>query len=88
VYSSPAEALESTVGELGADSLYRISRISGPEVRLANGIRYCYVEVTTGTGMQYGIEAFDEEADKLYRSASRIQQEGRTAISPLLVTAK
>ena len=88
MYSSPVEALENTVGELGTDSSYRISRLTGPEVRLANGIRYCYVEVSTSTGMQYGIEAFDEEADKLYRCASRIQQVGRAAISPLLVTAK
>jgi hypothetical protein len=88
MYRSPVDALESTVRELGTDSLYRISRLSGPDVRLGNGIRYCYVEVTTSTGMQYGIEAFDEEADRLYRSATRIQQIGRAAISPLLVTTK
>jgi hypothetical protein len=88
MYSSPAEALESTLSELPTDSLYRISRLSGPDVRLANGIRYCYVEVTTNTGTQYGIEAFDEEAEKLYRSASRIQGTGHAAISPLLLTVK
>lgn len=86
MYGSAIEAFESTVGKSEADSFYQITRISAPDVRLSNGIRYCFVEVTCDTGVQYGIEAFDEEADKLYVSATRIREVGGAAVSPLMVT--
>jgi len=85
MYSGPVDAFESTVGEIGSESVVRITQLSGPNSRLANGIRYCFVEVTSDSGMQFAIEAFDEEADKLYQRASRFQLAARSEISPMAV---
>lgn len=48
---------------------WKISRISGHDSRLVNGIPYCSVEVTFATGVQYGVEAFGEEGIELRKAA-------------------
>jgi hypothetical protein len=40
---------------------------------LANGIKYFAVEVTSESGVQYGIPGYDEEAEELYRVAMEIR---------------
>lgn len=91
MYRDAIEAFETTLFELGgkgeATIPCRITRLTSPEVRLANGIRYCFVEVTSGNGDQFGVEAFDDEADRLYRSASRIRDGRGAPLLPLLVSA-
>jgi hypothetical protein len=49
-------------------------------IRLKNGVKYFQVEVTSVDGAQYGISAYNEEAEELYRVA-------RSAARPLLLTA-
>ena len=36
---------------------------------MQNGIEYCTVQVLLANGEEYRIEAYDEEADELYRAA-------------------
>jgi hypothetical protein len=33
---------------------------------MRNGIEYCFVEVTCDDGAQYGLQAYGEEAKRLY----------------------
>jgi hypothetical protein len=46
-----------------------VSQISAKAGRMQNGIAYCIVQVLFASGDEYRIEAFDEEADELYRIA-------------------
>ena len=46
-----------------------VSQISAKSGRMQNGIAYCIVQVLFASGDEYRIEAFDEEADELYRIA-------------------
>jgi hypothetical protein len=48
---------------------WKISRISGHDSRLVNGIPYCSVEVTFATGVKYGVEAFGDESIELRKAA-------------------
>lgn len=75
------EAFEEVVsgkeeGNLG--SICRLIRISKDNVTLGNGMKYCSVEITCSNGIQYGIEAFGEEAIELRRRAA-----AASAFSPL-----
>jgi hypothetical protein len=40
-----------------------------------NGIEYYYVEVTSNDGIQYGIQAFGEEAIDLYNITMKMIQD-------------
>ncbi len=46
-----------------------VSQISAKEGRMQNGIEYCIVQVLFANGDEYRIEAYDGEADELYRVA-------------------
>lgn len=46
-----------------------VSQISAKSGRMQNGITYCIVQVLFANGDEYRIEAYDEEADELYRAA-------------------
>jgi hypothetical protein len=46
-----------------------VSQISARSGRMRNGITYCTVQVLFANGEEYRIEAYDEEADELYRVA-------------------
>jgi len=48
-----------------------VSQISAKSGRMQNGIAYCIVQVLFATGDEYRIEAYDEEADELYRIAKQ-----------------
>ena len=49
----------------------RITKAVSPDsVELAaNGMKYCFVEVTCENGVQYGIPAYGEEAEQLYSTS-------------------
>jgi len=46
-----------------------VSQITAKNGRMQNGIAYCTVQVMLASGEEYRIEAYDEEADELYRIA-------------------
>lgn len=46
-----------------------ISEISTSLTRLASGIEYSFVEVTCSDGVQYGLQAYGDEAVELNRIA-------------------
>lgn len=52
-----------------------ISGFSNNGSRLGNGSDYCLVEVTCNTGVQYGIQAYGEEAVELYREVIKITRD-------------
>jgi len=56
-------------------------------VRLANGIKYFAVEVTAEDGVQYGISAYDEEAEELYTLANAKSTSQVTPSVPLVLSA-
>jgi hypothetical protein len=55
---------------------------------MTNGIRYCAVEVTCNGNVQYGIQAYGEEAIELHKEALRLSEkkhiEGKERL-PLLL---
>jgi hypothetical protein len=46
-----------------------VRRIEARIKELQNGIRYCSIQVTFGSGAEYRVEAFGEEAEELYSKA-------------------
>jgi hypothetical protein len=46
-----------------------VGQISAKSGRMQNGVTYCIVHVLFANGDEYRIEAYDEEADELYRVA-------------------
>jgi hypothetical protein len=52
-----------------------ISGLSNNGSRLSNGLEYCLVEVTCSTGVQYGIQAYGEEAVDLYQEVIKITRD-------------
>lgn len=46
-----------------------VSQITAKVGRMQNGIAYRTVQITLASGEEYRIEAYDEEADELYRVA-------------------
>ena len=50
----------------------RITKYSNTITKMNNGIEYYCVEVTSKVGIQYGIQAFGEEAIALYKNTMRI----------------
>lgn len=75
MYRGVVEAFEDVVsgkeeGNIG--SICGFIKISKDNVLLGNGMEYCSVEITCSNGIQYGIEAFGEEAGELRRRASEL----------------
>lgn len=52
-----------------------ISKWSGHVKTMNNGIEYYFVEVTCNDGIQYGIQAFGEEALALYYETMNLIEE-------------
>ena len=46
-----------------------ITKISQNISHLSNGIEYCLIEITCDDGIQYGIQAYRDEAVKLHKEA-------------------
>lgn len=53
----------------------RITKYSDTITKMNNGIEYYCVEVTSKDGIQYGIQAFGEEAIALYKNTMKIIQD-------------
>ena len=49
----------------------RITKTSNEISYMRNGIEYCFVEVTCSDGTQYGLQAYGQEANQLYKEANR-----------------
>lgn len=49
---------------------------------MKNGIEYYFVEVTCKDGIQYGIQAFGEEAVALYNETMKMVQEQLKPLAP------
>lgn len=64
---------------------FRVTRISGRDARLVNGIEYCSVQVTFAGGVQYGIEGFGEDGMELRKAASSMKEMSERM--PILITA-
>jgi hypothetical protein len=52
----------------------RITRSTEEMVTLANGIPYCFAEVTCDSGSQFGIAAYGEEAAELFKEVDTMKQ--------------
>ena len=73
MYASAKDALTKLLES--KEELNRITRTSSGIIRLRNGVKYFEVEVTSFNGAQYGIAAYNEEAEELYsiaRSATEL----------------
>ena len=64
VYGSSIDAVDRLI-HIAEDGGY-VSWISDKDSRLLNGLHYCLVEVTCRNGAQYAIQAYGDEALKLY----------------------
>ena len=81
MYASPAKALADLLDGKVEESKCRITGTSLRVKSLKNGIKYFAVEVTSESGSQYGISAYDGEAEELYRLAM-----GRHLEAPLVIS--
>jgi hypothetical protein len=54
-----------------------ITKIPQNLSKLSNGSDYCLIEITCDNSIQYGLQAFGEEAVKLHKEATRYQIEKR-----------
>jgi len=87
VYRSPADALSRLLEDERGYTKLRITDMKQDIVRLANGIKYFAVEVTAEDGVQYGISAYDEEAEELYSLANARSTSQLSASVPLVLFA-
>lgn len=71
VYRSAADALENLLSGRVEQSPCTITKTAGRIIYLTNGIKYYEVEVTSEKGVQYGISAYDEEAEELCKVAMK-----------------
>jgi hypothetical protein len=71
-------SVEGRVGIENKDYAYcRIKRTSLSYMR--NGLKHYFVEVTCDDKKQYGIEAYGDEADELYKYVHRLIMSEKTA---------
>jgi hypothetical protein len=49
----------------------QITKISDKITYMTNGLKYYFVEVTCSDGIQYGIQAYGDEAEDLYKEARK-----------------
>lgn len=50
---------------------FQITKISDKIAYMSNGLKYYFVEVTCSNGIQYGIQAYGDEAEDLYKEAHK-----------------
>ena len=84
---SPADALSRLLEDEQRYTGLKITGMKQDIVRLANGIKYFAVEVTAEDGVQYGISAYDEEAEELYSLANARSTSQLSASVPLVLFA-
>lgn len=82
MYASAAEALAALL-DGRVEKKCTITSMSHEVKTLTSGIKYYAVQVTSETGSQYGISAFGEEAEELYKVAM-----GRPLEVPLILSAQ
>jgi len=87
VYRSPADALSRLLEDERGYTGLKITGMKQDIVLLANGIKYFAVEVTAEDGVQYGISAYDEEAEELYSLANARSTSQLSASVPLVLFA-
>ena len=80
-YSSSIHALKHLLSISDASSYKcRISKVFENISYLINGVEYCFVEVTCNDTMQYGLQAYGDEAIELHKEAlkhsSKEKEEG------------
>lgn len=86
MYRSAADALLVLI-DGGPPGRCKITSMSPTIVRMNNGIKYFAVEVTAGDGAQYGISAFDKEAEELYEVATSRTASKRVG-EPIAISAE
>ena len=64
---------------------WSITSLSPKKTLMSNGMQYCFAEVTFKNGIQYGIEAFGEEAEDLFDEVS--VHSAHQHQEPMLITA-
>ena len=87
MYRSPADALSRLLEDERGYTGLKITGMKQDIVLLANGIKYFAVEVTAEDGVQYGISAYDEEAEELYTLANAKSTSQVTPSVPLVLSA-
>ena len=87
MYRSPADALSRLLEDERGYTGLKITGMKQDIVRLANGIKYFAVEVTAEDGVQYGVSAYDEEAEELYSLANARSTSQLSASVPLVLFA-
>ena len=87
MYRSPADALSRLLEDERGYTGLKITGMKQDIVRLANGIKYFAVEVTAEDGVQYGISAYDEEAEELHTLATAKSTSQVTTSLPLVLSA-
>ena len=75
-YGNSIEALHDLL------KLYHVTEISTGLSYLANGIQYSFVEITCSNGVQYGLQAYGDEALEL----NRIALEQQSSLSPMVIS--
>lgn len=83
MFASPADALVGLLDGKVDPAACRITGMSKEVTYAANGIKYFAVEVTSEAGAQYGISAYDEEAEELYK----VTMERRARAVPMVIAA-
>lgn len=77
VYHSSIDALHELL------SSYQITEISTSLSHLINGIEYSFVEITCSNGIQYGLQAYGQEALELNRVA--LENISKKQIPPMVI---
>ena len=77
VYDSSIDALHELL------SSYQITEISTSLSHLINGIEYSFVEITCSDGIQYGLQAYGQEALELNRVA--LKNISKKQIPPMVI---
>jgi len=77
VYDSSIGALHELL------SSYQITEISTSLSYLTNGIEYSFVEITCSNGIQYGLQAYGQEALELNRVA--LENISKKQIPPMVI---
>jgi hypothetical protein len=87
-YVSSLDALRELLTPPSVFGHCRITSIPQNMRYMTNGIEYCAVEVTCDGNVQYGIQAYGEEAIELHKEALRLSEkkqiEGKERL-PLLL---
>ena len=73
-FNNSVDALERllSTGQSSHSGSCRITKIPQNILHMVNGIEYCAVEITCEDTMQYGIQAYGEEAIELHKEALRV----------------